>query len=59
MEGRLDDIPHLISIAVGAFPHLDLVSTGQAATGEIEAFVHIGPGNAVVRCDGVLLVLVA
>jgi len=59
MERRLDKIPHLIEIVVGAFPHLNLVSTVQTAIRQVETFLHVGPGNAIVSSNRKLLVLIA
>jgi len=55
----LDNIPNLISIVISALPHLNLVSASQAAIRQIEAFMHVGPGDAIVGRNRVLLVLVA
>jgi uncharacterized protein (DUF2141 family) len=59
MERRLDKIPHLIEIVVGAFPHLNLVSTVQTAIRQVETFLRVGPGNAIVSSNRKLLVLIA
>ncbi len=55
----LVDDPNLIRISISTFPHLDLVSAGQAALCEIKTFAMIGPSDALISGNAKSLVDIA
>jgi len=53
---KLNKVPHLIRVAVGARPNLDQVSARRVAVGQIHALAVIRPGDTLVTGHVPLLV---